>query len=74
MATPVRPARSDAAAPGVEVLSPQVCDACFAGESGLHTDAPSVCSLKAALFTIHDCADERILVEHLLSQAAYHRL
>ncbi len=35
-------------------------------ESLLHTDAPSGCSLKAALFTTYDRADERFLAEHLL--------
>jgi len=38
----------------------------FGWESLLHTDAPSGCSLKAALFTTYDRADERLLVEHLL--------
>ena len=38
----------------------------FEWESLLHTDAPSGCSLKAALFTTYDRADERLLAEHLL--------
>jgi len=38
----------------------------FKWESLLHTDAPQGCSLKAALFTTYDRADERLLVEHLL--------
>ena len=39
----------------------------FGWESLLHTNAPSTCSLKAALFTTYDRADERFLVEHLLA-------
>ncbi len=38
----------------------------FGWESLLDTDAPQGCSLKAALFTTYDGADERLLVEHLL--------
>ena len=38
----------------------------FGWESLLHTDAPSGCYLKGALFTTYDTADERLLVEHLL--------
>ena len=38
----------------------------FGWESLLHTDAPPACSLKAALFTTYDRADERLLAEHLL--------
>jgi len=38
----------------------------FGWESLLHTDAPSGCSLKAALFTTYDRADGRLLVEHIL--------
>jgi hypothetical protein len=38
----------------------------FGWESLLHTDAPSAYSLKAALFTTYDRADERLLAEHLL--------
>lgn len=38
----------------------------FGWESLLHTDAPSACPLKAALFTTYDRADERLLAEHLL--------
>ncbi len=38
----------------------------FGWQSLLHTDAPSECSLKAALFTTYDRADECLLVEHLL--------
>ena len=38
----------------------------FEWESLLHTDAPQKCSLKAALFTTYDRADERLLAEHLL--------
>ena len=38
----------------------------FGWESLLHTDAPQGCSLKAALFTTYDRADDRLLVEHLL--------
>lgn len=38
----------------------------FGWESLLHTDAPVGCSLKAALFTTYDRADERLLAEHLL--------
>ena len=38
----------------------------FGWESLLHTDAPPGCSLKAALFTTYDRADERLLAEHLL--------
>src|SRR5437868_6842369 len=32
----------------------------------LYTDAPKECSLKAALFTTYDHAQERFLAEHLL--------
>lgn len=35
-------------------------------ESLLLSDAPSGCSLKAALLTTYDCAEERLLAEHLL--------
>lgn len=35
-------------------------------ESLLHTDAPPGCSLKRALFTTYDKAEESVLVEHLL--------
>ena len=38
----------------------------FGWQSLLHTDAPVECSLKAALFTTYDRADELFLVEHLL--------
>lgn len=38
----------------------------FGWESLLRTDAPSGCSLKAALFTTYDRPDERLVVEHLL--------
>ncbi len=38
----------------------------FRWESLLQSDAPSACSLKAALFTTYDHADERLLAEHLL--------
>ena len=38
----------------------------FGWESLLHTDAPSACPLKAALFTTYDRADERLLAEHVL--------
>lgn len=38
----------------------------FGWESLLHTDAPAGCSLKAALFTTYDRADERLLAEHVL--------
>lgn len=38
----------------------------FGWESLLDTSAPPECSLKAALFTTYDRADERLLVEHLL--------
>jgi tyrosyl-DNA phosphodiesterase len=38
----------------------------FGWESLLHTDAPQGCSLKAALFTTYDRADDRLLVEYLL--------
>jgi hypothetical protein len=38
----------------------------FGWDSLLHTDAPLGCSLKAALFTTYDRADERLLAEHLL--------
>ncbi len=38
----------------------------FGWQSLLHTDAPSGCPLKAALFTTYDRADERFFVEHLL--------
>jgi hypothetical protein len=38
----------------------------FGWQSLLHTDAPLSSSLQAALFTTYDCADERLLVEHLL--------
>ena len=38
----------------------------FTWDSLLKTDAPSGCSLKTALFTTYDRADERLLVEHLL--------
>jgi hypothetical protein len=38
----------------------------FAWESLLHTDAPPGCTLRAALFTSYEQADERLLVEHLL--------
>jgi Tyrosyl-DNA phosphodiesterase len=38
----------------------------FQWESLLRSDAPQACSLKAALFTTYDRADERLLVEHLL--------
>lgn len=38
----------------------------FAWESLLDTDAPSGCSLKAALFTTYDRADDRLVAEHLL--------
>jgi Tyrosyl-DNA phosphodiesterase len=38
----------------------------FGWQALLHTDAPSACKLKAALFTTYDRADERLLVEHLL--------
>ena len=38
----------------------------FGWQSLLHTDAPPACSLKAALFTTYDRADERLLAEHLL--------
>src|SRR5438067_5113524 len=38
----------------------------FGWQSLLHTDAPPACSLKSALFTTYDRADERLLAEHLL--------
>jgi len=38
----------------------------FGWQSLLHTDAPPACSLKAALFTTYDRADECLLAEHLL--------
>src|SRR5579863_7808569 len=38
----------------------------FSWESLLGTDAPKGCSLKAALFTTYDRAEERFLAEHLL--------
>jgi len=38
----------------------------FGWESLLHTDAPAGCSLKAALFTTYDRADDRFLAEHVL--------
>lgn len=38
----------------------------FGWESLVRSDAPSGCSLKAALFTTYDRADERLLAEHLL--------
>lgn len=38
----------------------------FGWESLLHTDAPASCSLKAALFTTYDRADDRLLAEHVL--------
>jgi hypothetical protein len=38
----------------------------FGWQSLLHTDAPSACSLQAALFTTYDRADDRLLAEHLL--------
>ena len=38
----------------------------FSWESLLSTDAPKGCSLKAALFTTYDRAEERFLAEHLL--------
>lgn len=41
-------------------------NATFSWESLLNSDAPKGCSLKAALFTTYDRAEERFLAEHLL--------
>jgi len=38
----------------------------FGWEPLLHTDSPTGCPLKAALFTTYDRAEERLLAEHLL--------
>ena len=50
----------------MELRRTPVSSAMFGWESLLCTDVPEGCSLKAALFTTYDRADERLIVEHLL--------